>query len=129
MFSYLRTLQADIYCLQETHGCSKTETKKWTDEWGGQGFWSLGSKHGRGVAILMRPHLDIDIIEKTVDDDGRIISLIMQHHEVEINMICIYAPTEDTPRRRFFETCERPSRECRANNMDKGSGNDRRMES
>lgn len=104
MFAYLRTLQADIYCLQETHGCSKIETQKWTEEWGGQGFWSLGSKHGRGVAILLRPHLDIDITEKTVDDDGRIISLIMQHNEAEINMIGIYAPTDDTPRRRFFET-------------------------
>ena len=81
IFSYLRTPQADIYCLQETHRCSKTETKKWTDEWG-----------------------DIEITEKPVDDDGCKISLIMQYNEVEINMICIYAPTDDTPRKRFFET-------------------------
>ncbi|CAB4027658.1 Transposon TX1 uncharacterized 149 kDa [Paramuricea clavata] len=28
----------------------------------------------------------------------------MQHNDREINLICIYAPTDDTQRRRFFET-------------------------
>lgn len=54
IFHYLKSLKADIFCLQETHGPNKATTDRWTTEWGGQAVWSHGT-HKTGVySILIR---------------------------------------------------------------------------
>ena len=84
MFEYLRTLRADIICLQETHGHDNHATKQWSQEWGRTSYWSAGTAHGRGVGVLLRPNLDAEVLSHSVDDDSRYISLVLRYanHEV-----------------------------------------------
>ena len=102
IFNYLKNLKADIFCIQETHGSNKTTTDRWTSEWEGQAFWSHGTHKSRGTAILVRPNLNATVTTVATDIEGRVVSIILNYEEIEINIISIYAPTDDTERRRFF---------------------------
>ena len=104
IFDYLRTLRADIICLQETHGHDNHATKQWSQEWGRTDYWSAGTAHGRGVGVLLRPNLDAELLSHNIDDDGRYISLVLRYSNHEINLINVYAPTDDQSRQRFYET-------------------------
>lgn len=106
IFNYLRTLKADIYCIQETHGPNKHITDRWTDEWGGQAFWSYGSHKSRGTAILFRANLEGQASAIITDNEGRVVSIILNYQNFEANIISIYPPTDDTPRRRFFRSLQ-----------------------
>lgn len=106
IFNYLRSLKADIFCLQETHGANKNITDRWTEEWGGQAFWSHGSHKSRGTSILLRTNMDAQIISNIKDNDGRVMSIILNYQNFEANIISIYAPTDDTERRHFFRALQ-----------------------
>ena len=106
VFNYLRSLKADIFCIQETHGPNKHTTDRWTEEWGGQAFWSYGSNKSRGTAILFRANLDAQASAIIADNDGRVVSIILKVQNFEANIISIYAPTDDTPRGRFFSSLQ-----------------------
>ena len=71
-------------------------TDKWSEEWGGESFWSFGTAHGQGVGILFRPNLEVKILKKLTDKDGRLILLVIHHRDYELNLICVYAPTRIT---------------------------------
>jgi exonuclease III len=47
------------------------------------------------------------LIAANTDTDGRIISIVLQHKDYDINVINIYAPTEDHKRDTFFETAKK----------------------
>ena len=50
---------------------------KWKNEWGGQMFYSHGSNHSKGVAILIKPNqLNIELKRTIHDKSGRF--LIME---------------------------------------------------
>ena len=104
IFDYLRTLQADFICLQETHEHDNHATKQWSQEWGRTGYLSAGTAHGRGVGVLLRPNLDAELLSHNIDDDGRYISLVLRYGNHEINLINVNAPTDDQSRQRFYET-------------------------
>ena len=63
----------DIIFVQETH-CTRKDKKKWGDEWGGQNWWSTGSKNSRGVAILCNPKFKYDIDCKNMQIDNNVTS-------------------------------------------------------
>ena len=55
----------------------------WSAEWGGDIFYSHGSKHSRGVMTLMRPTVKVENTSTTSDRNGRvlIVNLTIQDEE------------------------------------------------
>ena len=56
---------------QETYSSSEIE-KLWSAEWGGKMLFCHGSKHSKGTVIMINPSLDVEIIEYTVSQKGRL---------------------------------------------------------
>lgn len=69
LFTWLKAHCCDIAFLQETH-CTDSMQRFLAQEWGGQSFFSNGTSSSRGVCILMRRGLDIEIKEIRKDDQG-----------------------------------------------------------
>jgi len=66
------TQKSDIIFLQET--CASLDTVgRWETEWGGKIVSSHVSSHSRGVMILLKPWLDVNIEKIASDDHGRYI--------------------------------------------------------
>lgn len=105
IFKYLKQTDADFFCIQETHSTYEL-TDKWTKEWGGQAFWSHGTYKSRGTAILIKNNTDATITDIKTDQDGRIISVVVNMENLEINLISVYAPTDKTARRKFYNTLQ-----------------------
>lgn len=103
IFDYLKTLNADIYCLQETHSATNDDANKWAGEWGGKAVWSHGSHRSRGTAVLFHPKHQIDIDEQNLDNEGRIVALNVKVENKELNIINIYAPNSPALRKTFFQ--------------------------
>ena len=57
-FRWLHNQKAHFYFLQETYSDEKTKAL-WEAEWGGKIFCSHGTKHSKGVMILLNPKYDI----------------------------------------------------------------------
>ena len=74
IFNWIRKKNFDIMFLQETYSTGKDENL-WQSEWGGKTFWSHGSKHSRGVSVLIRRGFDLDVIDIIVDANGRYLIL------------------------------------------------------
>ena len=94
IFRHLSTNQCDIAFLQETYS-SVHDVSRWLQEWGGSGYFVHGTKHSRGVAILLRKNLGIDVIDTILDSKGRFIILKIKSNEVYFNLINIYAPNKE----------------------------------
>ena len=60
--------------LQETYSDEKLEAV-WEAEWGGKIFCSHGTKHSKGVMILLNPKYDIEVEKLERDNHGRLIIL------------------------------------------------------
>ncbi len=103
ILGFLKTYNADIVCLQETHNDSEKDEDRWTKEWGGSCLWSRGTNRSRGVAILVKPGLDCNISNIRKDRAGRVICAMIVLNGKEINVMNIYAPTFPRERKRFFE--------------------------
>ena len=63
VFHYLRSKKAAIYCLQDTHFTSKSESMI-RSQWGFECFSSFGSSDSRGVSILFNNNLEFRSGEK-----------------------------------------------------------------
>ena len=58
--------------MQETYSLLDT-IGRWEAKWGGKIVSSLGSSHSRGVMILFKPRLDVNIEKITSNDHRRYI--------------------------------------------------------
>ena len=88
--------KADIVCLQETHSSVENEIF-YNNEWGGQAFWSHGSTAKRGVCILIKKCLGIEIEQQIQDTEGRMIGISFKYKGELFALVNIYAPNEDNP--------------------------------
>ena len=100
IFNYLKKSKCDIAFLQETYS-SKNEELKWTQEWGGTGLFVHGTKHSKGVAILFRKSIDIDILSIKQDTQGRFLVLKCKINDEPFNLINIYAPNRENEQVKF----------------------------
>ena len=55
-----------LYFLQETHSTEIT-AKRWKNKWSGKCFFSGASSNSEGVAILIHPDCNIDIVKQSTD--------------------------------------------------------------
>ena len=74
IFTWSRKTKFDmIIFLQQTHS-TKEMQKQWECEWVGKILFSHGSSNARGVAILFKNGLDIDVNSVKADTQGRFLN-------------------------------------------------------
>ena len=87
-------VQNKILYLQETH-VTKAKEGKWEEIWDGKRIFANGTSKSRGVAILLPKSLDYNILEETLDINGRYIALRIEIEGELYGLINGYAPTSD----------------------------------
>ena len=71
IFSFLKDQKANIFFLQETYSEPNAENV-WKKEWGGELFFSHGTKHSKGVCILINPTVQTQVDYSYSNYSGRI---------------------------------------------------------
>ncbi|CAC5415412.1 unnamed protein product [Mytilus coruscus] len=86
----------------ETH-CTKLVENEWKKEWGVLRFWCNGTSVSKGIAILVKPNLDINVTEKFRDAEGSklIVELKLDSNEI-VRIFNVYAPNNGITRKYFF---------------------------
>ena len=106
VFHWIERQKADIVLLQETYS-SKENEKMWRNEWGGKVFYSHGTKHSRGLAVLINNKLVGEITEEITDQSGRILMLKTELSDNLISWVVnVYAPNDDNSRTHLFRGLE-----------------------
>ena len=100
IYNFLKRCNCDIAFLQETYS-SKDAEIKWVQDWGGSGVFVHGTKHSKGVAILFRRLLDVEILSVRRDTQGRFIILKCKVQDEPFNLINIYAPNRENDQVQF----------------------------
>ena len=72
------------------------------NQWDGEIQLSHGTSHAKGVMILFKNGLDIQIKHTSTDDNGRYIFVDMMLERYPLQLMNIYAPTKDCDQIRFF---------------------------
>ncbi len=91
VFNWLSKKNSDIFLLQETYS-TENISKYFSMSWKGESLLSHGTNHSKGVAILFKKHLDYEIINKHIDDDGRYIICDLKVRGTPVILVNIYAP-------------------------------------
>jgi exonuclease III len=101
IFTYLKSISADVVCLQETHCDSRDTAERWAREWSRGSCWSSSSTTTySGVAVLvqsetssLRPRFD--------DPHSRIlvVELICNKLKGAVKLASVYAPARLEERR------------------------------
>ena len=95
--------------LQETYSDPSLEDV-WRAEWGGEILFAHGSKHSKGVMILFKPSLNVDILEITVDKNGRFLVANININQDNLCLVNIYAPNDQNQQVNFFDKIIDPIR-------------------
>ncbi len=105
MFTWLNRKNNSIIFLQETYS-TECVSDKWKKQWNGHMVFSHGTNHSRGVAILFKNGLDINIVNHDIDLNGRFIILDIVINGVKLILVNAYAPNSNSPHEqtRFFST-------------------------
>jgi len=101
LFRWLQNGKYGIIYLQETYSY-KTIENVWSAEWGGDIFYSHGSKHSRGVMILIRPTLKVDNTSISGDKNGRVLIVNLTIQDEEFCLANIYAPNDQSLQVDFY---------------------------
>ena len=89
-----KTLNFDIVMLQENHSDSGRE-KVWAAEWGGKAYFSSGDERSRGVAILFKRGLSVQVNKVEHDIQGRYILIDCTIFDLDVTLGCVYGPNID----------------------------------
>ncbi len=104
IFHWLKTQNADIAFIQETHCGSEKDKSQWGNEWGKQTYWTTSSRDTAGVAILFNPNKQYDITNIEIDNEGRWITLEIDLNDNKYRLANLYAPNKGTQRKTFFKS-------------------------
>ena len=66
-------------------------------------FFCHGSKHSKGTVIMFNPSLDVEVVECTTSEKGRIIMLEAQIDDTKFIFVNIYAPNDLAQQVKFFD--------------------------
>ncbi len=94
VFRYLKKNKIDVCLLQETYSTPDVE-RIWKNEWAGQMFCSHGTKHSRGVMLLIRPGFDAKVKDIYAENTGRLMIADLEIQETLFKAINIYAPNAE----------------------------------
>ncbi len=104
LFLFLQNKGADFYFIQETHS-SEVDVSHWRSQWGRNVWFSHGSNHSAGVAIL-QGKVGGQIIKHDTDKDGRWIILLADINQFLVILINIYASNSKSLNNIIFSTIE-----------------------
>ena len=110
VFSYLKTLSADIVFLQETH-IKASEQNRLKVNWFSDIYQSTFSSKARGVAILFRKNVPFQLSSLTSDPNGRYLIVSGKINNIPITCVNVYGPNTDDPEffRRVFNLLPDPN--------------------
>ena len=98
LFRWLHNYKFDVIFLQETYS-TKDVVAIWNSEWA---FYSHGSNHSKGVAILFNPKLDVHIEKIETGKNGRYLMLEAKVYETTFLFCNIYSPNDNNSKNSFF---------------------------
>ncbi len=101
LFKWLKVNDIKICFLQETYSTSEVENR-WRNEWGGKAFFVHGTNHARGVTILFKPGLDVEIVNFYHDDIGRVALMEAKIQGTSFKLVNIYAPNSEDSQLHFY---------------------------
>ena len=93
LFRWLHNSKSDIIFLQETYSNPNIESY-WRAEWGGNIYFSHGTKHSRGVMILFRAAVKPDSVQVISDKNGRFLILNTTIDGEDFAFVNIYSPND-----------------------------------
>ena len=102
IFSYLKDQKSKLYFLQETYSEVNDEII-WRNEWGGKIFFSHGTKHSKGVCILVNPLVQDKIDYSFSDKSGRIVLITIVINSFMLSLCNIYAPNNQAEQLEFLQ--------------------------
>ena len=91
------------FCLIQETLCADNAITGLSSRWRGPTFWSPAIGKQGGVAVLVNENFQGKILSWRKDIDGRIVSLLIDIDNFKVNLLSIYAPTNPTTRKAFFE--------------------------
>ena len=103
IFKWLKEQNADVYMLQETHAVSDEEINQWSIEWNGQIYASNGTNFSRGVAMLVKPNLKLDMKLLEKDTDGRLLLAEKTCDDKKLLLTNVYSPNNRNQREMFVK--------------------------
>ena len=101
IIKWCKQQKANIIFLQETYWTEKLE-KVIISERRGKCFFSHGTNHSCGVAILIDGNLNITVNKIDSQNDGRRLLLHVTIGNNNFILVNIYAPTKNNEKARFF---------------------------
>ena len=105
VFKWLQNNRIDVALLQETH-CKENQANYFSCSWSGSVIHGCSdSNHSRGVAIMFRRGLDLEIIDCHKSENGRLLLANSKIAGELITFVCVYAPNQEKPRKDFFNKC------------------------
>ena len=66
-------------------------------EWGGKCFLSCHTSNSRGVAILFKDTVPVNVNRVKIDNAGNFVVLDLTLYEFNITVVAIYGPNTDNP--------------------------------
>ena len=94
VFSHLKSINADILFLQETHLRLKDHTRL-RKAWIGQVYHSRHDGSSKGVAILINKKVQFTPTEVTTDPYGRFVIICGSLFQTKVLLVNVYAPNWD----------------------------------
>ena len=65
-------------------------------------LFAHGSKHSKGVMILFKPSLSVDVLKTTADKNGRYLVANVNINQDDLCLVNIYAPYDQNQQINFF---------------------------
>ena len=100
VINYLKSLNSDILCLQDTH-LKTMETNFLQEFWDGKVVLNGFSTNSRGVGILFNHAIQYDILQVLRDENGNMLTVLMEYSNKKILLINAYGPNTDN--QTFFQ--------------------------
>lgn len=100
---WLKRQNVDIAFLQETH-CTKSRTNCFKNSWSGLSYYgNTPSPHSKGVGILFKQNLNVEVHNICDDESGRCLLLNVDIESKLFTLVNIYAPNDSNERGEFFK--------------------------
>ncbi len=96
VFNWLHHKRYSVFLLQETHSCDRVE-QQWRMEWGGKIYFAHGTTNERGVAILFKNDINVEVHTEISDVNGRFLILDVSLNDVRYTIVGVYGPNNDSP--------------------------------
>ena len=94
-----------ILTLQETHFSCKRQAEKFEKFLKGKCFWSFGTGKSAGVAVIFAPNFSGNVFRFLFDPNEKILSLLVDFHNLYFNVVNIYSPNAASERKILFLIC------------------------